>query len=635
MSTILNTKESTEKGGLSDANPPPGISSFALVNVSRKIFNRADELLTKYLFTDESLSKPEKVIFSRSERWNIFMYIAGIMCYKFALEQYNGTIKALAIDRYTALLMPVYTYSGYLDGFQAMTQCVGSIIVGPLMSLFPIKTVLWVSLLLFSIISMLVMCIENATGGTFPTKCVSTDGLPPKCTGAIAGDWNPIGIMPIYILSGIPFGAIEIIRRIIPQQIVGANEAKLKKLDSLVHIYFEIAGTTGAFFAAYVCLILGKAYAPVISPPLFMIAACFFYYIVPPSNVVVAAIAPAATSTREAIYSFARAVGVAFYGFGESVYEGGRIIFLETRFRWLFFGYTIPLVMHRYIESGVASVYAKLVLGESAYASFINAGSNFGELSGAAFVLFNLNLIKTPLPTVRWDALVLNFSWLFYNVVTPDALNIDPANAAGVMAAIMCFISAGWSAGDVSMAAYIQAQIPHIKTPGVSIANALSSVMSFLYVSCIVIFAVISPMIGNWLDDFSTRANEAKAQSKVKGITSAQKAYWIEQMDSIKTEQKEQYFYWIAGVFFSLVSVTIFFNTFLPKGSWAFNPVFDEPAVEEEIVNQEEAPDVVINTTPDDVSSINNTGNSEYSSVPASAEAIELHEESSNFVNSI
>ena len=73
MSNILNTKESTEKGGLNDANPPPGISSFALVNVSRKIFNRADELLTKYLFTDESLSKPEKVIFSRSERWNIFM----------------------------------------------------------------------------------------------------------------------------------------------------------------------------------------------------------------------------------------------------------------------------------------------------------------------------------------------------------------------------------------------------------------------------------------------------------------------------------------------------------------------------------------------------------------------------------
>ena len=173
------------------------------------------------------------------------------MCYKFALEQYNGTVRALAIDRFTAALLPVFTYSGYLDGFNAMMQCVGSIIVGPLMTLFPIKTVLWGALLTFSIISMLVMCIEKANGGTFPTQCVSVDGLPPKCTGAVAGDWDPVGIFPIFILSGLPYGVIEIIRRIIPQQIVGGDEQKLKKLDSLVHIYNEVSGTVGAFFAAY------------------------------------------------------------------------------------------------------------------------------------------------------------------------------------------------------------------------------------------------------------------------------------------------------------------------------------------------------------------------------------------------
>lgn len=173
------------------------------------------------------------------------------MCYKFALEQYNGTIRALAIDRFTIWLMPVFTYSGYLDGFQAMTQCVGSIIVGPLMALFPVKTVLWMSLLTFSLLSMLVMCIESAYGGTSPTNCTSTGGLPPVCTGAKSGHWNPIGIFPIFILSGIPYGSIEIIRRIIPQQIVGADEMKLKKLDAIVHIYYELSGSVGAFFAAY------------------------------------------------------------------------------------------------------------------------------------------------------------------------------------------------------------------------------------------------------------------------------------------------------------------------------------------------------------------------------------------------
>jgi len=95
----------------------------------------------------------------------------------------------------------------------------------------------------------------------------------------------------------------------------------------------------------------------------------------------------------------------------------------------------------------------------------------------------------------------------------------DPANAAGVMAAIMFFISAGWAAGDVSMAAYIQSQIPHIKTPGITVANALPSVMSFLYVLYIVIYAVISPMIGQWLDAYTERAAVVKTHSKDKGIS--------------------------------------------------------------------------------------------------------------------
>jgi len=563
-------------------------SSFSLVNISRKLYSHGDAFLNKHLFTDESLNSPEKTVFSKSERWNIFMYILGIMCYKFALEQYNGTVRALAIDRFTAALLPVFTYSGYLDGFNAMMQCVGSIIVGPLMTLFPIKTVLWGALLTFSIISMLVMCIEKANGGTFPTQCVSVDGLPPKCTGAVAGDWDPVGIFPIFILSGLPYGVIEIIRRIIPQQIVGGDEHKLKKLDSIVHIYYEVSGTLGAFFAAYVCLLLGKAYAPVISPPLFMIAAFFFYFIVPSKDA--PAIVLITGSTWEIFFGFWKTIATAFYGFGESVYQGAKIIFLERRFTWLILGYSIPLVMHRYIENGVASIYAKLVLGESAYASFIVSGSNFGELCGAAFVLINLRLIKTPLPMVRWDALVLNFTWLYYNAVSPARLGIDPANAAGVMAMIMWFISAGWAAGDVSMAAYIQSQIPLIKTPGVTLANALPSVMSFLYVTYIVIYAVISPMIGVWVDAFTNKANEAKANSKVKGISAADKAFWLNQVDLIKTEQKDQYFYWIAGVFFSLISIVIFFNTFAPKGSWTCNPVFENDLNEPSTEGEEDVP---------------------------------------------
>ena len=236
--------------------------------------------------------------------------------------------------------------------------------------------------------------------------------------------------------------------------------------------------------------------------------------------------------------------------------------------------------MHRYIEGGVASVYAKAVLKESAYASFINAGSNLGELLGAAFVFFNLQMFRTPLPTVRWDALVLNFSWLYYNTVTPASCLCDPANAAGIMAAIMCFISAGWSAGDVSLSAYIQSNIPKIKTPGVLIANALPSVMSFLYVLNIIIYAVIAPMIGVWLDAFEMTAKmydtRAIAAKGYKPANTALAAEFTATAAQYRKDALNQYFYWIAGVFFSLVSILIFANTFVPKGSWAWNPSLEE-----------------------------------------------------------
>lgn len=443
------------------------------------------------------------------------------------------------------------------------------------MTIFPIKSVLSASLFFFAIISMIIMCIEKANGGTFPTNCISKNLLPPVCTGAIAGNWDPVGIIPIYVFSGIPYGSIEIVRRIIPQQIVGGSELKLKKLDSLVHIYYEVAGTCGAFFSAYTSLLLGKAYGPLITPILYVFSGLLFYNIIPPKSK--EDIVLATGSSAELTLLFFKSLWYAFYGFGESVYQGGLIILRESKYQWLIWGYTIPLVMHRYIENGVASVYAKSILNESAYASFIVSGSNLGELLGAAFVFFNLKLIHTPLPTVRWDALVLNFTWLYYNTVTPVSCNCDPANAAGIMAAIMCFISAGWAAGDVSMSAYIQSNIPKIKTPGVVIANALPSVMSFLYVLYIIIYAVISPMIGVWLDAFEltakmydTRAKAVKSKNTVlyKEFTAEAARYRKDAMD--------QYFYWIAGVFFSLISIVIFANTFVPKGSWAINPTLED-----------------------------------------------------------
>lgn len=108
------------------------------------------------------------------------------------------------------------------------------------------------------------------------------------------------------------------------------------------------------------------------------------------------------------------------------------------------------------------------------------------------------------------------------------------------------------------MAAYIQGIIPSLKWDA-KYVNPLPAVMGFLYTSYIVIYAVISPLIGKWLDGYTIRANMAPTTG----------AYTA---SDILNEQKRDYFYWIAGVFFSLMSVLIFFNTFTPKNSWALNP---------------------------------------------------------------
>jgi hypothetical protein len=47
-----------------------------------KVYYYFDAILDKVLWKDESLSTPDSPVFSKAERYNIFFYIVGIMCYK-------------------------------------------------------------------------------------------------------------------------------------------------------------------------------------------------------------------------------------------------------------------------------------------------------------------------------------------------------------------------------------------------------------------------------------------------------------------------------------------------------------------------------------------------------------------------
>lgn len=65
---------------------------------------------------------------------------------------------------------------------------------------------------------------------------------------------------------------VELIRRVIPQDIVGGDVDKLKRMDALVHILYETTGTAGAFLSSYLILKYGTVYTPMICPPFFCVA---------------------------------------------------------------------------------------------------------------------------------------------------------------------------------------------------------------------------------------------------------------------------------------------------------------------------------------------------------------------------
>jgi hypothetical protein len=56
-----------------------------------------------------------------------------------------------------------------------------------------------------------------------------------------------VSLFPVYIISGIAYGMVELIRRVIPRDIVGGDVQKLRRMDAIVHVLYEVAGTIAAF----------------------------------------------------------------------------------------------------------------------------------------------------------------------------------------------------------------------------------------------------------------------------------------------------------------------------------------------------------------------------------------------------
>ncbi|EMD00415.1 hypothetical protein BAUCODRAFT_566100 [Baudoinia panamericana UAMH 10762] len=478
-------------------------------------------------------------LFDAAEKRNIAIYVAGIMLYKFGLEAFNGSIQALATNRYDWEVQRfggrsrTFERLGLLTALNQAFQCVGSILIAPLIKRYPTKNVLCVAVLVFGVFTAILLIVDAATGGHFKPKGARSNDF------SYYGTWDTDGMIPVYCFCGIAYGMVELIRRVIPRDIVGGNVQKLRRMDAMVHIFYEISGTGGAFCTALALIPrFGNNMSFIITPILFACAATAWFFIRLTNQQL-----EKSDGAPKGMMHYFSIIWRSVYLFLLSIWRGAVIIFTNRKFIWLLPGYSFALYGHRYLENGIAPLIARRYLGNSAWSQIMVGGSNFGELLGALTVFLFTNLVHTPMPWLRLDALMLLIVWYLPFWYPPR----NQIKQAWIVAATFLPVSYGWAAGDVSLAAYIQASLARIEKDTKDV-SALGAVMSFLYSTYIVIYAIASPTLGRYVDSVYNRTGGSRG-GDIHGAI-----------------------YNVAGVQFTVLTCVVIASTFIPKGAIAFNP---------------------------------------------------------------
>src|SRR5436190_4786285 len=148
--------------------------------------------------------------FTVKEKRNMAIFIFGIMLYKFGLEAFVGSIIALATNRYDyeAFLHNntprTFERVGLLTGLNQAFQCVGAILIAPLVRGFSTKTVLSGSVLVFGLFTAILLIMDASTGGTFVPKEFRKKH--PKNDFHYYGTYDTDGMIPVFCVTGVAYG---------------------------------------------------------------------------------------------------------------------------------------------------------------------------------------------------------------------------------------------------------------------------------------------------------------------------------------------------------------------------------------------------------------------------------------------
>jgi hypothetical protein len=179
------------------------------------------------------------------------------------------------------------------------------------------------------------------------------------------------------MISGITYGMVELIRRIIPRDIVGGDvqsmylpsqhftyihlhlSLELRKMDALVHILYEVAGTCGALLSVKLIQVFGNNFSFLITPPLFALAGITWSF--------VDRLGHGTDVDKNTVgkpkSGYLHSILVGAKAFGRSTYKGGLICFTHRRFIWLLPGYSVARTcppLHSFLSFSLVNILTAL-----------------------------------------------------------------------------------------------------------------------------------------------------------------------------------------------------------------------------------------------------------------------------------
>jgi SAM-dependent methyltransferase len=399
----------------------------------------------------------------RLERRNYWLLIFGTVTLKFTWETLHGAFTLFGLERLNnldlyALLIILYAFSA----------SIGSVAVNQIISRFRASRVMAVLLVITALLIATIIILEASTGGTLEKP----------------GTWSPFIIYPIGIGLGMMEGMVEVTRRVIAPLIVDdeEDEAKLKRVNSSIHIAFGLAGTAGAFSTTPLIDFFGFVYALSHLPVILAVGAILFSLIhhrMPSKQET-----PEDKLTKYSgnpVKQFLRNILNRIKNYLLSLKEGGKLI-LSSNYWWLLLTFTLPQVLYFLTDMLLMPFYADHVLNEDSLVGVFLGSINFGEFIGALTVFLVGTRVKNIFLWTRIYAALLNVYWFF-----PFVKMEEPLYFALAMIGPLVFLNAGFSSNDVSMLSYIQCSFPEDELENESTKRKpkelqkLASVIGFLY----------------------------------------------------------------------------------------------------------------------------------------------------------